>query len=308
MVIEKIKFLAEISYSSNEENEKLKESIKNFGIQQPLIILKSEKKFLIIDGYKRFNLSPKINSFFIIDDSLSNEDILIEYCKKNFYRGFNDIEIANILNVVERYFNNNVELIKKILKILNIKFSENLISSFKKLNNLSDKGKEKLLNGTLNKNLAVKIADLDKNSQSQILKLFENLRLNNNKQKKVFSMLFDIAKRKDINLKQLIDTNFKKYLNESFSKNLEKEFFDNLIMEHSPNFYKFNNKFLNFKKKFFNSNKEKINFYSPTFFEDENYKIELFFKDLSELSNKLQLLNDKLEKIKKEQEFHELFN
>jgi hypothetical protein len=308
MEIKKIPFLEEIFFSYTDDFQNLKNSIETIGLQQPVTLIKKGDDLFLLDGYKRFNILKQIDLFMIIEGYCSNEDILFEYCKKNSFRGFNSIEMSNILKVIKKYFNNDKKLIKKIFKINNMKYSEKLIEKFSKLESLIFKGKVKFLNETLNKNIALKISEIDELSQKIILNLFENLRLNNNKQKKTFEMLFDLSKREDLTIGKLIEKYFKSFLTEPYSKNLENIFFETLTRKHSPNFHSFNKKFIKFKNQLLAGQNSKINLYSPSFFEDENLKLEIFFKNLNELSIKLKLLDNNVKNLLTEKDFNDFSN
>ncbi len=309
MEIKKFEFLDEISFTGADDFKKLKESVEKIGIQQPIILLKRENSFYIVDGYKRVKIY-KIKDFpySIIEKSFTNEEILLEYCKKNAFRDFNDIEISNILKVINKYFNNSLELIKKVFNCLEIKYSDKIVEKYLTLQNLTLDAKIRYINNTLNKNIGLKLSKINEKAQNYILKLFDNLKLNNNKQKRVFEMLFDLSKRKDLSIDKLIEEFFSKFINEPYTKKLEIDFFDKLISIHSPNFYKFNLKFNDFKKSFIGKGLSKVNCYSPSLFEDENFKIEIFFSNLDELLKKLKLIEKNIECLLKEQEYNELFN
>ncbi len=303
-------FLGNISFPSSSIFKELKDSISNMGIQFPIIVNKVNKQYFLVDGKKRIKILndfKKNNVPVLIFTNKISEDVLVEYCKKNSLRGFNDIEISNLIETIEKYFKNNESLIKKILEIAGKKYSKRYFENTKSLNKLSDYGKELYVDNILNKNLAVKIAEISLYEQNHFFELIKKLRLNNNNQKKCFNMLLDLSKRLELSFSELIKKEFEIFLSNEYSRDNEELFFDKLTELHSPNFYKYNKKFTMLKKNM-NVTKKGINIYSPNFFEDGIFKLEVYFKSFKELADKLDNIERGLKKVEKSDEFKEFFD
>jgi len=271
----------------------LENSLIENGQLTPILISRKNNEFFIIDGRKRFFLMEKLNFKKITLKILnySSEIInFIKFLKINLYRKFNPIEISNLLKYSENYFQDKI-LTKYIFSRLQLKYSSVNLKNYLSLQHLTHFGKTLLVNEKLNLNLAIKLSKLDEKSQNKFLKLCENLKLNSNKQKKVFERIFDISKREDLNFYETIEKYFKKYSIEEYSKALEDEFFQNLLKIHSPDYYNFIEKFNN-QKNLVLSNVKGLNIYSPSNFEDNTLKVEIFFKTYSELKEKLEKLKE----------------
>ena len=271
----------------------LENSLIENGQLTPILISRKNNEFFIIDGRKRFFLMEKLNFKKITLKILnySSEIInFIKFFKINLYRKFNHIEISNLLKYSENYFQDKI-LTKYIFSRLQLKYSSVNLKNYLSLQHLTHFGKTLLVNEKLNLNLAIKLSKLDEKSQNKFLKLCENLKLNSNKQKKVFERIFDISKREDLNFYETIEKYFKKYSIEEYSKALEDEFFQNLLKIHSPDYYNFIEKF-NKQKNLVLSNVKGLNIYSPSNFEDNILKVEIFFKTYSELKEKLEKLKE----------------
>ena len=109
----------------------------------PIVLVQNRTgKFFLVDGYKRFNFlkKEKIGSFLFavfkkeVDEK--SEELLLDYLKFNFGRGFNDIEISNMIYEANHYFQNS-ELLNDIFDILNLKISPENITKFKNIFGLS---------------------------------------------------------------------------------------------------------------------------------------------------------------------------
>jgi len=299
-----VEFLKNISFPSHINN-----TANTF---HPLLLAQDkENTLLLIDGYKRiqFYKKQKIQKApcSIVEklDYENCEKLLLCYIKYNIVRGINDIEISNIIIFAENFLK-SPKIIKNIFSYLNLKYSEKSIKYFKNINKLTKRCKLSLINNSLNRKSAVIISELTSVDQELFLKLFLNMKLNGNKQKKICDMILDLAKRDDKSPCYIIRNYFPEFLSTNFSKEKETEFFEKLLKLHSPHYFCFNEKFKRFKKEFL-KNGTGFNLYSPSGFEDSTYKMEIFFKDINELQEKLHQLNKRTERLKEKDEFKELF-
>ncbi len=305
--IRKLPFIENISFPCSLEISRSKKNI------QPLLVAENkDKEFFLIDGYKRYRflVEEGIDDFICVTvKKIANEkseELLLEHVQYNIERGFNDIEVANLILSAETFFPQYPLLKKKLFSLLNLKFSMNNENKFKKLANLSEKCKKAYIDNFLHKNTGLRLSELNGEEQDMILELFKNLRLNGNKQKNVFNMFSDLSKRLNISISELIKRFFKNFLLPNLSNNNYKLFFEKLLKIHSPDYFEFNKKFLLFKKLLM-GNGQGFNLLNPSNFEDTNYKLEIFFENIEELQKKLDFICDNLEKLERKNEFKELF-
>ncbi len=272
-------------------NNDLFQSIEENGIIHPVYVFKKNKKFFILDGYKRFCVAKKLKLEeipTIICYYHSEKLIFLKYFKINLYRKFNEIEISNLIFLSNEYFNDQI-LTKFIFLKLNKKYSKKNLTNYLSLQNLIDDAKKMLINGKLNFLTAINLSKIKAEEQQIFINLTNSLKLNSNKQKKCFELLKDLASRNEITLNELIEKNFKKFLFNEYSIENEKKFFEKLIKLHSPDYYTYIKKFQNYKKEILKNTKG-INIISPDNFESNILKIEIFFKNEEEMKNKLNLL------------------
>ncbi len=292
--IEELKFLKKDLFIGN--YNKLLESIKKNRFIYPVRGVKKGKKLFIIDGIKRYYIAKELNISkipLIIENYSSEKVLFINHLKYNSFRKFDNLEISNFIHSAINYF--KCQLIAKyILSFSFNKFSDKLIRNYLNLNNLIVDGKKLLSTNILNIQVAFNLSKLDSKSQNLFIKLILNLRLNSNKQKKVFEKMYDISKRMEKNFYEVL-LDFSEFLDNEYSKSLENKFFEKLEEIHSPDFYNFFKNFIN-KKKEITKNLKGVNIYSPTNFEDEILTAEIFFKDFKELKEKITKLSENLDK------------
>ncbi len=299
--------LKSISFPSNEEYSRLKDSILKYGIQSPIVIFEKDSKLNIIDGYKRFNIakSEKINSInCIVVNNICEENLIIKYTLYNSFRKLNDVETATLITtLIENY----PPLLPKIFEILELKYSEKQIQYFKNITKLNFKFKLLLVENQLNRNIIQRLSSLSDTEQEIYFNIFKTLRLNNNKQKKCFDMINDLILRDNTDIKNLLHQIYPNLINSGYSKDMEDTFFSKLQKLHSPEYFNFHNLIEDFKDKL-KLSKSGINIYSPSFYEDGIFKTEIFFKNIDELAKKVKFLEKKIDEIKDNEEFRKIFN
>ena len=264
------------------------------GILTPIITTNFNGELFILDGYKRYFIICSMNKKIYIPIKIfyySSEKIaFIKFFKINLFRNYNEIEISNLIKISENYFKDKI-LTKYILKKLNKKYSPSLIKKYNLLQNLTEEAKLMIINNKLNINVGFELGKFKEKDQKMILMLIKNLKLNSNKQKILIEKIADITRREDLNPSDLINKYFKKFLEEPYAKKIEDEFFKILIKIHSPDYYEYHLKFQNEKEKIL-KNVNGINIFSPSNYEDEIYKAEIYFKTTEELKEKLKILNN----------------
>ncbi len=293
--INELKFLKKDIFIENYHN--LIFSIKENNFIFPIHCVIKQKKVFVFDGIKRFHIANHLNLKkipIILHNYNSEKKILIDHIKFNLYREVNEIELSNFINIAINYFNEKL-LAKYILSKILKKFSDKLINNYLLLNKLILLGKKLLVEKKLNIYVAINISKLDVKSQEIFLSLVKNLKLNSNKQKKLYEYIFDLSKRFNKSFSDILK-NFKKYYLEDYSKELENNFFEEIKKLHSPDFYNFQKNFLKTKKELL-KNIKGSNLLSPTNFEDDILKLEIFFKDFKELKNKIEMIDINLEKF-----------
>ncbi len=299
--------LKSISFPSNEEYSRLKDSILKYGIQSPIVIFEKDSKLNIIDGYKRFNIAKleKINSInCIVVNHICEENLIIKYTLYNSFRKLNDVETATLITtLIENY----PPLLPKIFEILELKYSEKQIQYFKNITKLNFKFKLLLVENQLNRNIIQRLSSLSDTEQEIYFNIFKTLRLNNNKQKKCFDMINDLILRDNTDIKNLLHQIYPNLINSGYSKDMEDTFFSKLQKLHSPEYFNFHNLIEDFKDKL-KLSRSGINIYSPSFYEDGIFKTEIFFKNIDELAKKVKFLEKKIDEIKDNEEFRKIFN
>jgi hypothetical protein len=264
--------------SLKRERPSLLESIEKYGIRTPIIIIKEDKNYLLISGYKRFDIIKKLNinpiECKIIENPLSNCEKIIFNIDDNL--ALNELSLYEKINALIKLRENKCEKFIEYAHLL--KIDPRIIKEIDFL---------KLPYAIL---MMIDRGDFDKKA----LTYFKYL---NNEQIILLSDYF---------------------IRQQFTKSEKRKFIDNLLRgdEIGINITEFLQKNIYFDKsqiikalnKIINPQTEKlkekficlqkelkgVKLSSEPYFENPNLKLEIRFKDFNILKKKLEKLNNQL--------------
>ncbi len=161
------------------DEEKIKElasSIKERGVLQPIVVVKSKDDFLLVVGERRLRASKLagLKKIPAIIREFEEKDLLINAVLENLQReDLNPIEISNALFEMNKKMNMKQEEIGKLLGI-----DRATVSNFIRLQNLGKETKEALIAGKITLGHAKVLLQLEnKNKESSMVKEIINRNL-----------------------------------------------------------------------------------------------------------------------------------
>ncbi|MBN2542326.1 ParB N-terminal domain-containing protein [bacterium] len=284
--------------------ETLKNSIRNIGMLQPLLVYESENKesLILVDGWRRLNVLQelKIKEFMcIIIKNCDFPDLLSIYFNINTNnRQYNIIELNIIIKKLKTDFAlGNNDIITNYFNYVNINKSSELFSQIERLNGLIDPMKPIILNNGINLANAVAISSLAQADQEAILTLLSTLKLNANKLKIMLLNLDEISKRDNITIAEIVESiGLKGILKEpDLTENQKIERILNSIDSlRYPEYTELKGKLKSLNKAL--SIPPGMKFETPEFFEGDKFKIEFGFKDKKDLKESVEKLKEMLNK------------
>jgi len=265
-----------ITHSSKDKNLKL--SIKKFNLKDPLKVIKKTNKYILISGYKRFDIlkndTDKIPCLVLdkkyskceilcynIDDNLSTRNLTL-------YEKLNSLKKLKEFNCTESYNN--------YLKEFNIDPDLEKVKDLKIPSNLT----LYLNNGDIDRKTAKLLLFFDNLSLKKINFLIKKNDFTRSEKRKLINMVLR-AEEKNYNLIDLID-------------NLENKSKNKIFLHLNQIIFPLTNKLFN-KYKTINKNFENIQVEKKPNFEDEDLIFKINFTSYEELRNKLENI---LKKIK----------
>jgi len=302
MILEEI-LLNTINFSDTEfllsysfQYDQIKESIKMVGLINPPILLKCKNKFKIISGFKRiFALKKlnqkKINAFVITDDYPPIRLLQMSILDNCLIRPFNPIEKSLIINKLKKYINKDT-IIKEYFRYIGLEPSSKLYILYEPLINLEGEIKKSIAIGELSEKSGFQILNFTKEDRLSLFHLLTQLKPSFSKQNEIIELIFEISKRENISIKDVIQSDEINTLliNSKLTtpQRLEK-IREYLKKKRFPQLSKLEEEFETFKKKIGIS--PDIKFAHPTYFEGNTYELHLSFSKIAQLKKQINILN-----------------
>lgn len=191
--------------------EKLIESIKTIGLINPPVLMKSEKNYQVICGYKRVLACQKLN-FREIAAVVYNQGELDELkaFQMNIYdnitiRELNPIEKAEVINRLLNVFKvNEGEIIQKYLSLISLQPNRNVFKMYLSLIDLEDEIKHALIGKTIVVRTAIELKTFVVEDRLKIFNFMLNLKMGTNKQQEIITYLKEIHKRDNVSIGQIL--------------------------------------------------------------------------------------------------------
>jgi ParB family chromosome partitioning protein len=283
-------------YSSNMPiDEKLKASIKNLGILNPVVLQKKgSDNYRIVCGKKRINIGREFDFetvpayiFLELDNNAVNI-FLMSIEENSSFRSLNEIEKGRIIFKLLNKFKADDAILMKVCEILGIAFSEHNIQKYLAIASLPFDLQLEILNLRLSWDTAVNLMKFRTEDRLNIFKIIKELRMNVNIAKEVVENLKDLMKNGGIISDVLVK--ILEFIDQDIN-NKEKvgAVRDILAKNRFPNLYEKEQKFLEMKKKL--EIDEVINLSHFPFFEREEYCLTVNFKDIDELKDLKKQIN-----------------
>jgi ParB family transcriptional regulator, chromosome partitioning protein len=295
------------------EDLELENSIKNFGIINPVILEREGDFYNIISGVKRLKIAKSLNMKIIPSYVLEfKNNIVSDFDRINLFlddnligrkKDFNEIEKANLIYKLYNVFELKDEEIKIICKRIKFVISEFNINKKIEIYNLPKELKDKIIEKKFSLETAIDLMIFDQKIIGFILKIVDDLQINYNFSKEIIDNLKEIFKIYGLENKELFEKEvFDKimYIFKSEDpKNLRFDKIKNFLdSKKNPNIFEQKKKFEIIKNFFEQEKNVKLNafpyFEKEDFILNVNFKDKIDFLDLKEtLSNLLSFLDKK---------------
>ncbi|MBU1599652.1 ParB/RepB/Spo0J family partition protein [bacterium] len=276
-------------------------SLKKIGlVNPPLLREKDREKFQIISGYKRILALTKlgkreVKALVYKGDEISDPDAFCLNLYENIgTRALNTIEKSIILNkLLKRFGLKEEEIIQSYLPLVGLSPHKERLSLYLTLIELEDEIKDALVKERVSLLVAVKLLELSAEERGEVFGLMVQLRLGLNKQREVLTYLWEISRRDNVSILELVrDDSISKIQTdtrlsipqkaEKITWALKKRRFPRLFLAEA-----------NFKeKKDLLKLPANISLKPPVFFEGSKFKIEFSFGTKEELKKAAEKLKE----------------
>jgi ParB-like chromosome segregation protein Spo0J len=272
-------------------------SVETFGlINNPIVTRDREGKVEVVAGYRRILALKHLQWGQIPCRDLSHAgfsplDLLLLNLHDNLTtRPFNAVEKGMILNRLVPYVPRE-EIIKDFMPLLDLPCHGPTLEIFLGLEKLDRPIKESLVHARISFQTAKAFVDMDPESRASLFDWIAGLRLNANQQSQFIAYTADISTREQKKISDLLEeeeildiSNDTELNNPQKSKLLlnilrSRRF---PLLTHSENLFKARTAGLGLP--------EGVSIYHPPFFEDPDYRLEIFFKNGKKLREKIEAL------------------
>jgi len=182
-------------------------SIKDIGIINPPIVIKNDKEYLILTGFKRISISEELGLNTVFCRVVSKNEISFDQCIKIIYEDnkdrYTDIEIGELCR---KHIDNGND-VKQFLKLIDYPTTEKNIQRFTYLSNIDSRIRNYYLDEKLNPEQCFFLSQIDTEDALLLLnKVIVPFRFNTNETREFLSELKDIYIRDDKPISQIVES------------------------------------------------------------------------------------------------------
>ena len=261
-------------------------------INMPFVTRNREGRLDIVTGYRRIMALKSMKYAMIYCRDLSDsgfsehEMFLINLYDNIATRRFNEVEKGMILKGLMKY-NSRKDIEKHFMQILDIK-NPREIDILMKINELNETEKRSFANGDISSNTIRLVHGLDNSSRSVILRCISDLGFNFNQQLQYIDYITDISIKEEKSIADIMDEHQFSLLLKEKDLNMPQKARAMLNILRTRRF-----PFLSKNEKEFNTKikglglPDGVSISHTPYFEGEDYRLEIVFKDGMELKKKV---------------------
>ncbi len=286
--------------------QKLRSSIEEMGLIQPVLLKKKLDGYQIVCGFRRISVMKELGKSEIESKVFEEEErdefqfFSLSLHENLTTRGFNAIEKAIALDKwVHRFQIDRAAVIKTFLPLFSLEPNEKILNTYLSLARMEDEIKTYVLKEEVSRTNIRRLSTLTPDDRMAVLSLISPLKLGENRLREVLTLLEEISKRNQCKEKDIVQRSeiqavlSQKELTPSQKTERIKKVFTDL------RYPKLNQLEKAFEKKRKDLNlPSNISLHHPPFFEGKRLKVEFQFETMEEYRftvSSLSLLADKNE-------------
>ncbi len=284
------------NFSLSPAPEALTESIRTLGMVNPVGLARKAKGYRIVCGHRRLGIAKKLNltsvSAFFIGEDLADEELITFNLQENrSHRQYGDMEKGGILTLLKKAGVEEDRLVQEYMPLVGLEKSKKLLKDFLQTSQLSH-GFQKLLHDL---NVSLRIANVicgwSKASRDSAEVLFSILRPGVNKWRDLLELIDETALRENLEPSEIIQwAPLQAVLDQSNMSPGQK--YDSIVQSLHPRRYPL----LSELNKKIAGALDRLSLHPDTLvkthknFENDEVRIEMKFRNVSELKEQLNRL------------------
>lgn len=190
--------------------EKLRLSIKQIGLIQPVILRKKMDRFQIISGFRRISILEEIGTeeldSIIFEDEMDEKDLFILALHENIMgRDFNIVEKAiAIEKLANRFKIDSSIIIQEFLPLFDLDTNEKILNTYLSLAQMEEEVKIYILKEKVSHSNIRRLATFNSEDRLTLIPFLSRLKLSENRLKEILILLSEISMRDNLAIKEII--------------------------------------------------------------------------------------------------------
>jgi ParB family chromosome partitioning protein len=190
---------------------RLRSSIEEIGLIQPVLLRKKQDGYQIVCGFRRISIVKEMGGSGILSmvlDEAERDDLrlfLISLHENLTTRGFNTIEKAIALDkLVHQFHVDSVTGIKKYLPLLNLEADEKILNTYLSLIQMEDEIKNYVLNEEVSRTNIRRFSSFSSKDRMALLSSISPMKLGENRLREILTFLEEITKRDGLTIREIL--------------------------------------------------------------------------------------------------------
>ena len=212
ILLEQIDLLDEtFSVNFRPDLQKLRSSIEERGLIQPVLLREKGDRYQIVCGFRRISVyhelgNPEIEARVFKEKEMDDLGLFCVSLHENLTtRGFNTLEKAIALDKLVHYFQiDPIVLIKTFLPLFSLEPHEKILKTYLSLARMENEVKSYILEEEVSRSNIRILSHFNSEDRMALLPLFSSLKLGENRLREMLTLLEEISQRDQIRVKDII--------------------------------------------------------------------------------------------------------
>ena len=191
--------------------QRLRSSIEEIGLIQPVLLREKGDRYQIVCGFRRISVMKELGES-EIESKVFEEKVMDEFqlfslsLHENLTtRGFNTVEKAMAMNkLIHRFQIDPAAVIKTFLPLFSLEPNEKILKTYLSLAQMEDEIKTYVLKEEVSRSNIRRLSALTPDDRMAILSLISSLKLGENRLRELLTLLEEISRRNQWSAKEII--------------------------------------------------------------------------------------------------------
>jgi ParB family chromosome partitioning protein len=188
--------------------EKLVESIAQFGLLHPPVLIRTGSRYKIVCGFRRIEAClylgfTQIPARVLEENADRFQMVQLAIADNALQRSLNLVETSRALNLLADFCSDQTQF-TKAGSALSLPVNPLVADKIKKISRLPRQIQDGIVAGTIGMSMALALGEMDQSAGEALLGLFEQLKIGLNRQRELLLLVNEIAQRENRLIQQLI--------------------------------------------------------------------------------------------------------